>query len=172
MILSASRVTLRPLTPEDAPHLHGLMSDPAVMAYWDVAEINDLAVTAQILEAQLAEAAEGLALHWTIRRDDDNDFVGCCDLSDIDRQHRRAEIGFMLAPRFWGAGYALEAMHAVISHAAQSLRLRRLSARAHLGNLRSIALLERLGFSEEGVLRGYVERDGERRDCLVMGLLL
>lgn len=172
MILAASRVTLRPLTLDDAPNLHALMSDADVMAYWDVAEVTDLAVTTQILEAQLAEVEGGQALYWTIRRNGDEDFVGCCDLSDIDRHHGRAEIGFMLARAFWGAGYALEAMHAVISHAAQSLRLRRLSARTHLGNLRSIALLERLGFSREGVLRGYVERDGERRDCLVMGLLL
>jgi RimJ/RimL family protein N-acetyltransferase len=30
----------------------------------------------------------------------------------------------------------------------------------------------KLGFSEEGLLRGHVERDGERRDCRLFGLLL
>jgi len=172
MILAAQRLTLRPLTLDDAPQLHALMSDAEVMAFWDVAEITELAITAEILAAQLAAVEEGSAIHWSLRRNADDAFLGCCDLSDIDLRHGRAEIGFMLARRHWGAGYGLEAMHAVISHAAQTLRLRRLSARAHLGNVRSIALLERLGFSEEGVLRGYVERDGERRDCLVMGLLL
>jgi ribosomal-protein-alanine N-acetyltransferase len=33
-------------------------------------------------------------------------------------------------------------------------------------------VLEKLGFEEEGMLRGYVERDGERRDCRLFGLLL
>jgi ribosomal-protein-alanine N-acetyltransferase len=50
--------------------------------------------------------------------------------------------------------------------------LRRLLARTHLGNRRSEALLEKLGFQEEGLLRGYVLRDGERRDCRLFGLLL
>ena len=50
--------------------------------------------------------------------------------------------------------------------------LRRLAARTHLGNRRSDALLEKLGFVEEGFLRGFVERDGERRDCRLFGLLL
>ena len=42
----------------------------------------------------------------------------------------------------------------------------------HLGNIRSVRLLEKLGFRHEGLLRGYVDRDGERRDCLMFGLLL
>jgi RimJ/RimL family protein N-acetyltransferase len=33
-------------------------------------------------------------------------------------------------------------------------------------------LLEKLGFEAEGYLRGHVERDGERRDCRLWGLLL
>ena len=86
--------------------------------------------------------------------------------------HKRAEIGFICAKPYWGEGYAMEALQAVIDHAAQGLRLRRLSARTHFGNLRSARLLERLGFQPEGVLRGHVERGGERRDCEVFGLLL
>jgi RimJ/RimL family protein N-acetyltransferase len=32
--------------------------------------------------------------------------------------------------------------------------------------------LLRLGFEPEGYLRGHVQRAGERRDCLIFGLLL
>ena len=63
-------------------------------------------------------------------------------------------------------------MAAVVDHAAQSMKLRRLTARTHLGNIRSVRLLEKLGFRHEGLLRGYVDREGERRDCLLFGLLL
>src|SRR6185312_11563472 len=84
---------------------------------------------------------------------------------------KRAEVGFMLSREAWGQGYALEAMRAVLSYAgAQGLR--RLLARTHLGNRRSDSLLEELGFEEEGLLRGHVLRDGERRDCRLFGLLL
>ncbi len=50
--------------------------------------------------------------------------------------------------------------------------MQRLSARVHAGNIRSVRLLERIGFRQEGLLRGYVQRDGERRDCMLFGLLL
>ena len=83
----------------------------------------------------------------------------------------RAEVGFVLAHAYWGAGYALEAMHAVIDHVA-GLGLKRLTARIHIGNHRSESLLRKLHFQEEGYLRGHVDRDGERRDCKLYGLLL
>ena len=98
-------------------------------------------------------------------------FLGTCDLSDIDRSHRRAEVGFILEREAWGQGYALEAMRTVIAFAAGA-GLRKLTARTHLGNRRSDLLLERLGFEEEGLLRGHILKDGERRDCRVFGLLL
>jgi len=172
MILRTARLTLRPLESGDAADLHVMMSDPAVMAFWDSVEIDKPEVTAQVLREQLDEMAQGLAFYWAIRRDSDAAFVGTCDLSDIDKRHRRAEVGFMLARHAWGQGYGLEATHAVVGHAAASLGLRRLSARAHVGNQRSVELLTRLGFRQEGMLRGHVERDGERRDCLIFGLLL
>lgn len=172
MILRTERLTLRPLATDDAAALHDMMSNAEVMAYWDSAEISDVAITAEILGRQLDEAAEGRAIFWAIERATDKGFVGTCDISDIDRWHRRGEIGFMLSRAAWGQGYGAEAMFAVISHAAQSLRLKRLSARTHFGNAHSVALLSRLGFRREGVLRSYVERAGERRDCLLFGLLL
>lgn len=172
MILQTSRLTLRPLQAEDAPHLHAIMSDAEVMAFWDIAEIEDMGLTAAILESQLDQMARKSAFYWAMVRAADEAFVGCCDLAEIDRWHHRAEVGFIVGREYWGDGYTLEAMQAVLSHAAQTLRLRRLTARTHLGNARSVRLLERLGFEEEGLLRGYVDRDGERRDCQLFGLLL
>lgn len=172
MILNTERLTLRPVAMDDAAQFHGLMRDAEVMAFWDSIEIADVDVAANLLAQRLDEMDEGQALYWAMERAGDGLFLGCCDISDIDWPHRRAEVGFVLARRFWGDGYGVEAMHAVINHAAQALRLRRLSARTHFGNLRSVALLERLGFRKEGVLRGYVEHDGQRRDCLMYGLLL
>jgi len=172
MILQTERLTLRPLEAGDAEAMHALMSDAEIMAYWDVAEIDDIDLTKIIMDAQLRDMDLGRALYWAMVRREDGAFVGCCDLSEIDRWHHRAEIGFMIGKPFWSDNYAYEAMLAVMSHAAQGLHLRRLSARAHLGNVRSVRLLTRLGFEEEGLLRGYIARDGERRDCLVFGLLL
>ncbi|CAN7351068.1 GNAT family N-acetyltransferase [Phenylobacterium sp. LjRoot164] len=171
MILETERLSLRPLTAPDAELLFPLLNDPEVMAHWDIPEVDDPDLVRAIVEGQVAEADTGKAVHWTIHTLGGDEFLGACDLSQIDRWHKRAEIGFMLGRGAWGQGFAVEAMRSVVGHAA-TMGLRRLSARTHLGNLRSDALLEKLGFEEEGLLRGHVLRDGEHRDCRLFGLLL
>ena len=170
-ILETERLRLAPLTPSDADDLFPIMSDPEVMAHWDVPAIDEPDLVRDIVASQVAAIQAGKAFHWAMRTLKGDEFLGCCDLSNIDRWHRRAEVGFILGRGAWGQGYALEAMRAVVAFAAGA-GIRRLAARTHLGNLRSEALLERLGFKPEGLLRGYVLRDGERRDCRLFGLLL
>ena len=170
-ILETERLRLAPLAPGDADHLFPAMGDPEVMAYWDVSEVDDPDLVARIVQGQVDAMAEGKALYWIMRTLDTGAFLGSCDLSEIDRWHRRAEVGFMLDREAWGQGYALEAMRTVVAFAATN-GLRKLTARTHLGNRRSEVLLQKLGFTEEGLLRGHILKDGERRDCRLFGLLL
>lgn len=170
-ILETERLRLEPLVAADAEQVFPLMDDPEVMAYWDSPEIDDPDLVAQIVAGQVADMAAGKALYWTMRTLGDGEFIGCCGVSEIDRRHKRAEVDFMLGRDAWGRGYALEAMRAVIAYAAAD-GLRKLAARTHLGNRRSEVLLEKLGFTEEGLLRGHILKDGDRRDCQLYGLLL
>jgi len=170
-ILETARLRLQPLTAEDAGRIFPLMADAEVMAFWDMPESDEPDLIARVVEGQIEEMAAGRAVYWSMRALADDSFLGVCDLSEIDRRHHRAEVGFMLGREAWGQGYAQEAMQAVLAYAATH-GLRRLLARTHLGNRRSDVLLERLGFVEEGLLRGHVLRDGERRDCRLFGLLL
>lgn len=170
-ILETGRLRLEPLQVSDADHLYPIMGDPEVMAYWDVASIDDPEVVSQIVANQVVSMGGGRAIHWAMRTLADRRFLGSCDLSDIDRWHRRAEVGFILGREAWGQGYAHEAMQSVIAFAGAN-GLRKLAARTHLGNRRSEILLEKLGFTEEGLLRGHILKDGDRRDCRVFGLLL
>jgi ribosomal-protein-alanine N-acetyltransferase len=170
-ILETPRLRLSPLMHEDAARLFPIMNDPEVMAHWDIGEIDDPELVAEIVRGQVADMDGGRSIHWTIVRIDDDTFLGCCDLAAIDRWHRRAEIGFILAREAWGQGYALEAMRSVVSYAAVS-GVRKLGARTHLGNRRSENLLTSLGFEPEGLLRGHILRESERRDCQLFGLLL
>ena len=171
MILETARLTLRPLAVTDAREIRPILADPEVMAHWDYVPVEDPATVDELVEAQVAAMARDDAFYWSMRRIGDPVFIGGCDVSDIDWRHRRAEVGFVLARPYWGHGYAQEAMHAVIDHVA-GLGLKRLTARIHVGNSRCESLLLRLSFQEEGCLRGHVDREGERRDCKVFGLLL
>ena len=171
MMLETERLSLRPLTLSDAELLFPIMNDAEVMAHWDVPKVEDPELIRMIVASQVSDMDGGKAYHWAIRHLRDDAFLGVCDLSDIDRWHKRGEIGFLFGRDAWGQGYGQEAMGAVISHAAH-MGVRKLAARTHLGNRRSDALLEKLGFKQEGLLRGHVLRDGERRDVRLFGILL
>lgn len=171
MILETERLTLSPVVQSDAPAIYLMMSDPQVMAHWDVEPIDDPDVVEGYVVAQVRETAQGGGWYWSMRLTADASFLGVCDLSDIDWRHHRAEVGFMMGRDAWGQGYAWEAMTSVLAFAAGE-GLKRLTARTHVGNLRSDSLLTRLGFTQEGYLHGHIDRDGERRDCRLWGMLL
>jgi RimJ/RimL family protein N-acetyltransferase len=176
VILETERLTLSPVVQSDAPAIYLMMSDPQVMAHWDVEPIADPEVVEAFVASQVREVEEGAGWYWSMRltapeKASGGTFLGVCDLSDVDWRHRRAEVGFMMGKEAWGQGYAWEAMTSVLAFAA-SQGLKRLTARTHVGNVRSDSLLTRLGFAQEGYLHGHVDRDGERRDCRLWGMLL
>jgi ribosomal-protein-alanine N-acetyltransferase len=171
MILETERLTLAPITADDRAALYPIMADPEVMAHWDSDVIDDPDVLDAMLSAQLAEMAAGAGWYWAMRQTATGQFLGACDLSDFDKRHHRAEVGFIIGRKDWGQGYALEAMQAVVGFAAGK-KIKRLLARTQVGNARSEALLQKLGFEAEGYMRGHIDRDGERRDCRLWGMLL
>lgn len=81
----------------------------------------------------------------------------------------RASTGYVLARDAWGAGYATEALAAVVG-LAPSLGLRRLYALCHPDHSASWRVLEKCGFLREGLLRRHAElpnlRPGEASDLL------
>ncbi len=171
MILETERLTLAPVTAGDSALIYPVMADPEVMAHMDVAAMDDPDMTLAFIEGRVEEMARGDAFYWSVRLTVDGTFLGSVDLTDIDRRHHRAEIGFVLARPVWGQGYGFEAVQAVLAEAA-ALGFRRLWARTQVGDNASEKLLTKLGFEMEGYLKGHVDHDGERRDCRLWGLLL
>jgi ribosomal-protein-serine acetyltransferase len=70
----------------------------------------------------------------------------------IDWLNRQVEIGYWLGKEYQGKGLMTEACRALIDHAFNELRLNRVTIRCAVGNTRSCAIPERLGFTREGVI--------------------
>jgi ribosomal-protein-alanine N-acetyltransferase len=100
-----------------------------------------------------------------------NRVIGTCLLFRFDEPSARAEIGYVLAQEFWGAGHMLEAMKAFVAFAFEQVGLRRLEAEIDPRNGTSAKLLERLGFVREGLLRQRWAMKGEVTDSSLYGLL-
>lgn len=81
------------------------------------------------------------------------------------------KLGYAVASRDWGRGYATDAARCLTSYAFAELGLHRVSAAIGPSNLASIALVERLGFQKEGVLRDHVYTNGGWRDSVLYSVL-
>jgi ribosomal-protein-alanine N-acetyltransferase len=171
MNLQTTRLFLRPIALCDAKALFAVRGDAEVMRYWDWPEYKNLSDLEDMFRIHIPDAEDGNMFWWSVAETEYGPAIGECDLSEIDRLHRRAEVGFLFARAHWGKGYAEESMRAVMDFALGPLALNRLWARCHVGNDASVRLLERLGFSLEGRLKAHVRREGRARDCLVYGFV-
>jgi [ribosomal protein S5]-alanine N-acetyltransferase len=169
--LETERLLLRWLDDRDVPALQEVFSHPDVLRYWGGDPAYDEAGARRLL-AQIHDAfARAELFQWGIARRADDQVVGTCTLTRFDSRNRRAEVGFALGRQHWGHGYASEAMSSLIAFAFADLDLIRLEADADPRNDRSIAVLERLGFRREGLLRDRWLVAGEAQDSAVFGLL-
>ena len=75
-----------------------------------------------------------------------------------------AHLGYWMGAEFAGKGYMTEAVGAVLRHAFDTLGLHRVEAACIPDNARSARVLEKAGFTQEGVLRSYLKIDGQWRD--------
>jgi len=169
--LETPRVRLRALTEGDVPALFTIFRDPEAMRYWSHPAMTDIAEAEALLEDIQNQADRQTLFEWGIARREDDLVIGTCTLHRIDRQHRRAELGYILRRDLWGRGLAGEALSALLNHAFGAMSLHRLEADIDPRNAGSIRSVERLGFKLEGRLRERYFLAGEIQDSLIYGLL-
>ncbi|AXK62856.1 MULTISPECIES: GNAT family N-acetyltransferase [Burkholderia] len=169
--LHTPRLVLRPLRETDAHAFFDIWSDGEAMRYFSFAPLTDPAQAAERVARNLTTTASGQDLVCVLEARDTGDVLGECVLFHAHAQCRRAEIGFSLRRRYWRGGYMREAAAAVLEHAFGTLRLNRIEADIDPRNVASAALLEKLGFVREGVLRERWIVGDEVSDSALYGLL-
>lgn len=82
-----------------------------------------------------------------------------------------AHFGYWLGEHAWGKGIATAAARTMASHAFQAFPFARLEAPVFAWNPASMRVLEKAGFSREGVLRHSVFKDGQLIDSVLYAKL-
>jgi RimJ/RimL family protein N-acetyltransferase len=109
---------------------------------------------------------------FAIRLLDDDDLIGLLELDGVEWVHRTTFLSIGIgAAEHRGQGYGRDAMIVALRFAFHELNLHRVCLTVFSYNLPAIALYEQLGFQREGVYREHLERDGQRYDMYLYGLL-
>jgi len=170
-ILKTARLQLIEVTPEHAPALFHILSNEDVTRFYGMDPLREQEHALHIIESfkQTFDSRQGI--RWGIVLRDSGTFIGTIGLNHLSLYSKKAEIGFELDPAHWRRGYVAEAIEAVLEYAFETLELYRMGAVTFLENTASIQLLTRIGFEEEGILRGYLFQDGTSHDGRIFSLL-
>lgn len=109
---------------------------------------------------------------FTIRDLANDRVIGDVNLSGIDWVAGNCWVGIGIGERdYWGKGYGTEAMDLILRFAFESLNLKRVSLDVFEYNPRAYKSYLKCGFKEEGRMRQWMVRGGERYDLIFMGIL-
>ena len=172
--LLTERLRITPFEESDTPLFHAYRNELETARFqsWSVPysrkDANDFVLWAA--DATLDEFSG--SCQFAIRLRDTGELLGDIAILGDLSNGRQAMLGYTLAQRFQGHGYALEACSAMLDHAFSEWEMHRIAADTDPRNLASKRLLERLGFRLEGkMLECYQDTDGSWLDSHLYALL-
>jgi len=167
-VFKTERLQLRRFVPGDASFVLALLNEPSFKQYIGDKGVNTLAdAIAYIEQGPLANYDKYGYGVLVAERCEDGEPAGMCGLFRRDN-FDHPDLGFAFLARYCRMGYATEASCGVIGWARDTLRLPLLAAIVNEENLRSRALIEKLGFRYEGAYR----MSGEDEDLRYYALSL
>lgn len=97
--------------------------------------------------------------------------MGSCGFHNWEKEHERAEIGYLLHEKFRKQGFMSEAIRKIIEYGFNTMQLNRIEAFISPNNLPSIQLIKGLHFTYEGTLKQHYKFKDHIHDSQVYALL-
>ena len=132
-------------------------------------EVKQASDTREFIELQLQRFQQGEALHISIFYQEK--IVGVLGYNQIDSVNSTGYIGYWLGQEYNGKGIMTKSVRELINLGQSYYSLNRIDIRCAIDNYRSRAIPERLGFSNEGVIRHAAKVYGKYQDHVIYGLL-
>jgi RimJ/RimL family protein N-acetyltransferase len=169
--IESERLLVRLVAESDLPALLEVNSSEEVTALLPYATWRSMADAQAWLQRMNGIQATGLARQFVVVLKSTGIAIGTCLLFRFEEGSARSELGYVLGRAHWGQGLMHEALEALIGCAFGTMGLRRLEAEVDTRNLTSARLLQRIGFTREGLLRQRWVAKGETKDVEMYGLL-
>jgi RimJ/RimL family protein N-acetyltransferase len=164
-------VVLRLPREDDVAALTAACQDPEISRWTRVPSPYTEEDARQWLARQAGERARGESISFAVTDAADGTLIGMMGLIHISWEDARAELGAWMTSRTRGRGVGQRSLRLLAGWALHALGFQRLEALIPPLNMASCGLVERLGFTREGLLRSHGVLKGERTDLLVFSML-
>ena len=165
-IPDGSRVRLTLIQEDDLEFLHKWKSQV------DISYVTSKAIQWISLEERQRRFREKIPSVFAIRRTIDSRFIGEISLYDLNPKNRSVGVGYFTGADYRQQGYTKEGLWLLLNYLFEVVELNKVMADTGAFNQASIALLESLGFRQDGCLRQHQLLDGGLYDQLLFSLLV
>ena len=172
-ILENERVLLRPLVQDDAVYLSAYVKEEPALWKYALTPIT----TDQKFEQYIRTAVEARQLKsaypFIVFDKLQNKYVGSTRFYDIQLNNSTTQFGYTwYSESTWGTGLNEHCKFLLLQFAFETIGFERIEFRADNRNKRSIAAMQKIGFTVDGILRNHLpSSDGTSRDSIVLSML-
>jgi 3-dehydroquinate dehydratase / shikimate dehydrogenase len=146
MTIKTERLLLRPWQEEDLEPFAALNADLKVREFFPSL------LSREESDASVKRMSKHIQRHgwgfWAVSLIETNEFIGMIGLEDVNLEVPfvpAVEIGWRLAFKYWGKGYASEGALACLKYGFETLKLEEIVAFTAVQNLRSRKVMQRIG---------------------------
>ncbi|PHR47654.1 MAG: GNAT family N-acetyltransferase [Fluviicola sp.] len=149
--IKTDRFSLRKIVASDIENIYKGLSDPRIIKYYGV-NFQSLAATKEQMAFYADMEKNGTGMWFAICSLDNTVFYGAGGLNDLNREHKKAEIGFWLLTDFWGQGIMSEIMPLICDYGFSKLGLHRIEGFVETDNMNCKQAMLKLDFRHEGTM--------------------
>ena len=173
IILENERVLLRPVQLSDGALLaHYVEEEPDLWKYSLVA-IQNTSDLENYIQTAIEARADKSSYAFIVFDKLLNEYVGCTRFYDIQFAFQTTQLGYTwYSKKCWGTKLNQNCKFLLLELAFDQMGLERVEFRADNNNKRSIAAMQKIGCTVEGVFRNHLPMpNGSRRDSIVLSIL-
>ena len=148
-VIETKRLIIRPMSVQDVPALKKWMSDRSIYTYWGK-DPSKAEKYPELLFEKNEKATK--SFHLGIVEKANDKVIGDIWVYLIEND-RMASVAIRLATACQGKGYGTESLSAMTMFCFENTELKRLWAEADIRNIASWKMLEKCGYTREGLIR-------------------
>ncbi|MFX0024981.1 MAG: GNAT family N-acetyltransferase [Candidatus Hermodarchaeota archaeon] len=164
-MLEGNNINLRVIEKEDIPFYSDLINNPYFGRYIRLIQISN-----DQLQKRFSEFGDGLQI-FIIEKKDSTKIGAILNFIVKAYPYELLEIGFFLIPSERKKGYTSEAVNLLVDYLFLSKEIVRIQAITDERNFAAQRVLEKTGFTKEGIIRKMMFIKGEWINCSLFSIL-
>ena len=171
-MLTGNLLSLRAVEEEDLKRLQEWRNNAKFRRHFR--EHRELNMRQQQVWFEEKVVKDDSTLMFSVRRNEDDELMGCCGLVYINWVHRNADLSLYIG---WEdvyidtQGYADESVNLLLDYGFRVLGLHKIWTELYEFDEKKKKLFDRFGFRQDGVLRQNYWSDGKWWDSIILSIL-